>query len=167
MNFQRWMKSSGKLGPGRKDHTHQLSSSSKWLITHWNKGGHPIEVHFKRRTLKCSTMELNFHAKLPWHRISVTLESVGFVAFQALASTLGTSVGTVSNGLAQDSTWPYILQNPMTTVKATMALKPYYCVMYFQAGNTSSKLTDSICRVPLLDTIVCMEMLERISTIQN
>ena len=166
MNSPRWLRSSGRIGPGRRDLIQQLISSLRWPITCWNKSGWPTRGQFERRMSKNSTMEQNFFTKSLLHGNSVIQEVVGYVEFHDLAWTLNTlEIG--SNNLVLDFTWPPTHQNAMTTPKATMALGPYSCVTCYWTGNMLSKLTDSTCKALLLGTIVGMEMLERTSTIRN
>ena len=166
MNSPRWLRSSGRIGPGRRDLIQQLISSSRWPITCWNKSGWPTRGQFERRMSRNSTMERNFLAKSLPPGNSVIQEVVGYVEFHDLALTLNASeMG--SNDLVLDSTWPATHQNATTTPKATMALRPYSYAMCYLAGNMLSKLTDSTCKALRLGMIVCTEMLERTSTIQN
>ena len=111
-------------------------------------------------------MEQNFLAKSLPRGNSVIQEVVGYVEFHDLALTLS-ALEMGFNDLVPDSIWPATHQKATTTPKATMTLRPYSYAMCYLAGNMLSKLTDSTCKTLRLGTIVCMEMLERTSTIRN
>ena len=94
---------------------------------------------------------------------AVIQKAVGYVAFRNSALTVDASE-IRGHDLVLDSTWRPTHRNPTTTLKSTMALKLCSCVMCFQAGNMSSRLTCHISKVLPRDMIVCttMGMLEGI-----